>query len=65
VPGQKAIDEGAIDITEPGGTAIPYWMEDPFIRQEYEERLAREGVENRMEEEFYKEGSSYSFVGGM
>ena len=65
VPGQKAIDEGAIDVTEPGGTAIPYWMEDPFIRKEYEERLAEEGVENRMEEEYYVEGSSYSFAGGM
>ncbi len=35
VPGEKDIDEGAIDVTE-GGTAIPYWLEDPFLRQEYE-----------------------------
>ena len=38
-------------------------MEDPFIRKEYAENLAREGVENRMEEKFYEEGTSYSFAG--
>lgn len=63
VPGEVAVDEGAIDVTTPGGTAIPYWLEDPFIRKEYAESLTREGVENRMEEKFYEEGSSYSFVG--
>jgi mannose-6-phosphate isomerase-like protein (cupin superfamily) len=47
-PGEKAIDEGAIDIKD-GGTAIPYWDEDPFILQEYLETLKREGVESRME----------------
>jgi len=41
------------DITE-GGTAIPYWMEDPHLRQEYEERLKAEGVENRMRPEYYE-----------
>ena len=63
VPGEMAIDEGAIDVTTPGGTAIPYWLEDPFIRKEYAGNLAREGAENRMEDKFYKEGSSYSFSG--
>jgi len=63
VPGERAIDEGAIDITTPGGTAIPYWMEDPFIRAEYARNLAANGVENRMEEKYYQEGVSYSFVG--
>ena len=41
-----------MDIPE-GGSAIPYWMEDPFIKQEYDERLIREGVENRMRSEYY------------
>ncbi|HEY8507093.1 MAG TPA: hypothetical protein VIL32_01980, partial [Steroidobacteraceae bacterium] len=38
VPGEKLTDFGAIDIDE-GGTAIPYSMEDPFIRAEYEATL--------------------------
>jgi hypothetical protein len=41
-----------MDIPE-GGSAIPYWMEDPFIRAEYEETLRRNGAENRMRPEFY------------
>jgi quercetin dioxygenase-like cupin family protein len=52
VPGEKDTDEGAIDVTE-GGTAIPYWLEDPFLRKEYEETLAKEGVKSRMEESLY------------
>ena len=32
VPGEKDTDEGAIDVTE-GGTAIPYWLEDPVPAQ--------------------------------
>ena len=44
---------------------MPYWMEDPFIRKEYEQRLAEQGVENRMEDKFYEKGASYSFVGAM
>jgi hypothetical protein len=52
LPGEKAIDEGAIDIRD-GGTAIPYWDEDPFIRAEYLETLVREGVTSRMGEALY------------
>jgi len=51
-PGEKAIDEGAIDIRD-GGTAIPYWDEDPYIRSEYEETLKQEGVRSRMNAELY------------
>ena len=52
MPGEKDTDEGAIDVTE-GGTAIPYWLEDPFLRKEYEETLRKEGVTSRMGEALY------------
>jgi quercetin dioxygenase-like cupin family protein len=61
VPGEKHTDYGAIDLPD-GGTAIPYWMEDPFLRKEYADTLKREGVINRMEEQFYEPGSTFSFV---
>ncbi|MDR6635250.1 quercetin dioxygenase-like cupin family protein [Phyllobacterium sp. 1468] len=51
-PGEKHTDYTAIDVNE-GGTAIPYWMEDPYIRKEYEEKLNRNGVEIRMKPEWY------------
>ncbi|HEX5282073.1 MAG TPA: cupin domain-containing protein [Micropepsaceae bacterium] len=52
VPGEKDTDEGAIDVTE-GGTAIPYYLEDPFLRGEYEATLAKAGVKSRMEPALY------------
>jgi quercetin dioxygenase-like cupin family protein len=52
-PGAPHIDYTAMDLNE-GGTAIPYWMEDPFIRQEYEAKLREEGVECRMKPELYE-----------
>ncbi len=52
-PGEKAIDYGAIDLKE-GGTAVPYYDEDPFLRREYEETLKKEGVVSRMEESLYR-----------
>jgi hypothetical protein len=39
-------------VTE-GGTAIPYWLEDPFLRKEYEETLKNEGVTSQMGEELF------------
>ena len=51
-PGEQHIDYTAMDIPE-GGSAIPYWMEDPYIKKEYDERLVNEGVENRMRPEYY------------
>jgi hypothetical protein len=51
-PGETHIDYTAMDIPE-GGSAIPYWMEDPFIKQEYDARLVRECVPNRMRAEYY------------
>jgi hypothetical protein len=61
-PGEKHTDYTGMDITE-GGTAIPYWMEDPFIRVEYEAKLKAEGVPSRMEPEFYKGTVVPKFVG--
>jgi mannose-6-phosphate isomerase-like protein (cupin superfamily) len=52
LPGEQQIDAGAIDIKK-GGAAIPYSMEDPRIREEFAETLAKEGLKNRMEPEFY------------
>jgi hypothetical protein len=52
VPGEKTIDYTGMDIPE-GGTSIPYWMEDPFIRSEYETTLARNGVPTRMDPGWY------------
>jgi hypothetical protein len=53
VPGEKDTDEGAIDVTD-GGTAIPYWLEDPFLREEYEATLIRNGVRSRMDASLYE-----------
>jgi len=52
-PGEQAIDYGAIDLKD-GGTAIPYYDEDPFLRQEYEATLKQEGVASRMEDSLYR-----------
>lgn len=51
-PGEKHTDYTAIDVNE-GGTAIPYWMEDPYIRNEYEATLRQNNVVNRMDPEWY------------
>ncbi|RXZ33649.1 cupin, partial [Oxalobacteraceae bacterium CAVE-383] len=51
-PGEKHTDYTAIDVNE-GGTAIPYWMEDPYIRQEYEAKLKAINVNNRMDPNWY------------
>ncbi|MDR7605687.1 MAG: hypothetical protein QN116_00425, partial [Armatimonadota bacterium] len=50
---EEVLDKNALDLAE-GGSAIPYWDEDPHIRREYEETLQREGVSFRMEERFYR-----------
>lgn len=52
-PGEKEKDLGAIDIRD-GGNAIPYDEEDPYIRREYEETLAKEGGISRMEDWIYE-----------
>jgi len=52
-PGEKMADIWAIDINK-GGNAIPYHMEDPAIRTEFEATLALEGVASRMNPAFYE-----------
>jgi hypothetical protein len=51
-PGSKHTDYTARDLDE-GGTAIPYWLEDPFIRDEYEATLKKNGVPSRMDPAWY------------
>jgi len=52
-PGEAMADVWAMDIDK-GGKAVPYHLEDPYIRKEYEETLAREGVVSRMEDKLYQ-----------
>ena len=51
-PGEKHIDYTGMDIPE-GGSAIPYWMEDPQVAKDYQKMLDAEGVQNRMKPEYY------------
>jgi len=53
VPGEALMDYGAIDLKK-GGSAIPYHEEDPHLRQEFEQTLAKEGAVTRMEPELYE-----------
>lgn len=54
LPGTMLLDAGAIDLKK-GGNAIPYYDEDPYIRQEYEASLLNEGTKTRMEPDRYVE----------
>ncbi len=54
LPGEPAMDLGAIDLKK-GGGAIPYHEEDPALRREFETNLAAEGASTRMEARWYKE----------
>ena len=51
-PGEDVIDKNGMDLNE-GGSAIPYWDEDPYIRAEYEATIRREGIASRMDDAFY------------
>ncbi len=57
-PGDKHIDYTAMSLPE-GGTSIPYWMEDPYVRKEYERVLAAEGTTSRMEPSLYEVPAEY------
>ena len=52
VPGENIMDWGAIDLKK-GGSAIPYHEEDPYLRAEFSETLAKEGAKSRMEDKLY------------
>jgi len=52
-PGEALKDIWAVDLDK-GGAAIPYHLEDPALRREYEEVLARDGLVSRMEPRFYQ-----------
>jgi quercetin dioxygenase-like cupin family protein len=51
-PGDAMMDWGAIDMSK-GGSAVPYHLEDPAVRKEFEATLARSGIASRMKPEFY------------
>ncbi|HWG04735.1 MAG TPA: hypothetical protein VG271_06960 [Beijerinckiaceae bacterium] len=53
VPGEALLDYSAIDLKK-GGSAIPYYEEDPFIRQNFERTLAEEGLASRMDAKLYE-----------
>jgi mannose-6-phosphate isomerase-like protein (cupin superfamily) len=51
-PGAAVTDQTALDLPE-GGTAVPYWLEDPRLRAEHAAAMARAGVANRMSDADY------------
>lgn len=64
VPGEAVADEGVVEIDRPGGTSVPYSMEDPHVRAAFADEIARQGSENRMEDRFYDPDTTWSFAGG-
>jgi hypothetical protein len=48
------LDYGAINLDK-GGNAIPYREEDPHLRKEFEENLAKEGRQSRMSAALYED----------
>ena len=64
IPGEALLDYGAIDVTK-GGAAIPYWMEDPYLRKEFEAKLVADGKQSRMEDKWYQEGGGGDEVGNV
>ncbi|MGH2400924.1 MAG: cupin, partial [bacterium] len=52
-PGEDVLDKNGMNLEE-GGSSIPYWDEDPYVRTDYVAALRREGVELRMDESFYR-----------
>jgi hypothetical protein len=55
-PGMAQEDLSAVD--RPRGTAIPYWMEDPHVRQAWRVALAETGQDDRMLPSFYEPPSA-------
>jgi mannose-6-phosphate isomerase-like protein (cupin superfamily) len=63
VPGEARKDIGSIDIRS-GGNAIAHDQEDPFIRQEYEAAVAKNGAVSRMDPDFYIPGNKKAELWG-
>jgi len=57
-PGEKHMDYTGMELQE-GGTAIPYWLEDPFLRKEYEAILEKEGTKSRMDSSLYERPAEF------
>jgi quercetin dioxygenase-like cupin family protein len=53
VPGEQLGDIWSWDIDK-GGKAIPYRLEDPYIRKEYENELKKYGAVSRMEDQLFR-----------
>ena len=58
LPGEAMTDKWAMDIKK-GGVAIPYHEEDPYIRKEFCDYMAKEDVPVRMEEKLYQKPDGY------
>jgi len=51
-PGEEVIDPTAIDLPD-GGSAIPYWLEDPIHRARHTAAMLEAGIVNRMRDDDY------------
>ena len=55
------VQTSLMDVNQ-GGLAIPYYMEDPYLRKLFEERLAAEGAKLTMPPEVYTEAGANIYV---
>jgi quercetin dioxygenase-like cupin family protein len=53
-PGEEMRDLATTELPE-GGSMIPYWLEDPFLRADYAQALTRSGAINRMRDADYRD----------
>ena len=64
VPGEMIADEGVLEIDKPGGTSIPYWMEDPGVRVTFESECAKNNANSFMEDHYFRDGTTWNFSSG-
>ena len=64
VPGEMIADEGVLEVDKPGGTSIPYWMEDPAVRLTFESECAKNKSNSFMEDHYFREGTTWNFSSG-
>jgi hypothetical protein len=55
------VQTSLMDVNQ-GGLAIPYYMEDPYLRKLFEEKLAAEGAKLTMPPEVYTEAGANIYV---